>query len=62
MKNYIKEINEIYQQISDIKSKECIMDYDDKTKLINNLEHKANLVLKTQITLASAGVNMCKEE
>lgn len=34
MSEYIKKINRIFEEIKQIKSAECIMDYDTKTEII----------------------------
>lgn len=40
IKDYLKLANEITEKIRTIKSEECIMHYDDKTKIIEELNNQ----------------------
>lgn len=53
---YIDNINEIYQRIQQIKSAECIMDYDTKTEQINNLKRMMDALATTESMKMSAGI------
>jgi len=54
MTDYIKEINNIYIEIKQIKSSECILDYDSKTEIIN-IKMKAIASLENINTMIVSG-------
>lgn len=55
-KEYIEKVNEIQQKIKVIKSADCIMDYDEKTELINALKVSMNLTAEAFAIKANQGV------
>lgn len=56
MKKYIDKINSLYQEIKEIKSEKCIMDYDAKTEIIN-LKMKSIASIESDISLISMSGN-----
>lgn len=58
--DFIETQKDILNQIKIIKSKDCIMDYDEKTKKINNLEKCSDQLEYFHKTLISAGIDVNK--
>ena len=54
MTNYIEQINKIYMEIKEIKSAECVMDYDAKTEVIQ-IKMKAIANLENINTMLASG-------
>ena len=44
IEEFIKKINSIYEEIKAIKNEKCIMDYDTKTKIIQQKETEIALL------------------
>lgn len=54
-KTYVDRINELQARIVEIKSVECIMDYDSKTELINKIKNMMDSLATTESMMMSAG-------
>lgn len=55
--DYIARINELQQRIEKIKSADCIMDYDSKTKLIDKIGAMMASMANTESMMMSAGIS-----
>jgi hypothetical protein len=62
MTNYLKSVNEIAVKIETIKSAECIMHYDDKTKVINSLLAQVKSLADSINILSTAGIAIKEED
>lgn len=55
-KTYVDRINELQARIVEIKSVECIMDYDSKTEQINKLKNMMDSLATTESMMMSEGI------
>ena len=60
MTEFLEKINKAYQEIKEIKSEECIMDYDSKTEIINARMRAIELLTSTTALAMSGGVVLGK--
>jgi predicted transcriptional regulator len=55
IKAHIDTLHKIHNEINKIKSKECIMNYDEKTRMINQLENAMYQQEQTMSIIMASG-------
>lgn len=58
VRKYIDTLNNIEQEIEAIKHKDCIMNYDDKTRKISNLRNTATSLDNLFTSIVASGMEL----
>lgn len=58
VRKHIDALNNIEQQIVAIKHKDCIMNYDDKSRMIGNLQNQATNLNQLFTSIVTSGMEL----